>query len=576
MLLFRALALFILISGLTPAFAQLKTWDGKHAIDKIEVTVVYFLPRDRTPLPDWKERAEYYCRRIEKFHAREFGEQSTLKAVLREEPLRSARTTEQLRSGDGDFVFFQTLREADAALNFARGERTAFPILLVLSDINRKPLDDFWRARPDGQGGWEFEGNYNRGRHFPGAESGGARATYLSDRGVGWGLVSGDGWRVPYCGSDCVVYHEGVGHTIGLPHPEPADRSVMSLAQYHGWISESFVNAKQKERLGYKPPPGAAAADTLFTKFTALPSPTIPLVNEAAGLRLTWPDAAALKSLRLRIQTDIAGPWREVAVALPDGADPPEQVTLGKFDHPTPVSYRLDVELTTGEREELWGYFQVRAARDTAPFPLAVSEITAPREKAPAKLAEPKDAVDLLALIDVEKDKVAGDWTRDGAALVSPKAYGSRIEIPYLAPEEYELTAIVEPLDEPNGLIFGHRSGESRFLTVLSYPVDGRPASALENVRGLNINRNETTVKRSLFVKNRPSQVICTVRKDSVTVLCDGRELLRWEGRPQDLSLGEYWQTPRETALFLGAYDCRYKFSRVTLTAIRGEGKPLR
>ena len=201
------------------ARAELKTWDGKHAIDRIEVTVVYFVPRDRSPLPDWKERASYFCRRIERFQEREFQGQSVLKTLLQPEPFKSGRTTDQLRDGDANAIFFQTIREVDGALQFGKGERKAFPILLVLSDINWRPLDDFFRVKPTADGKLEFEGNYSNGRHFPGAASGGARATYLADRGIGWGLVSADGWRVPYSGTDCVVYHEGVGHTVGLPHP---------------------------------------------------------------------------------------------------------------------------------------------------------------------------------------------------------------------------------------------------------------------------------------------------------------------------------------------------------------------
>jgi hypothetical protein len=112
------------------------------------------------------------------------------------------------------------------------GERDGFPIILVLSEINWRELDDFTRTRSvDGE--TRHEGNVSGdGRHFPGAESGGARAFYDANRGIGVGLVSADGWRVPYSGSDCVVYHEGVGHAIGLPHPEPGDDSVMGFAQY--------------------------------------------------------------------------------------------------------------------------------------------------------------------------------------------------------------------------------------------------------------------------------------------------------------------------------------------------------
>jgi hypothetical protein len=97
----------------------------------------------------------------------------------------------------------------------------------------------------------------------------------------------------------------------------------------------------------------------------------------------------------------------------------------------------------------------------------------------------------------------------------------------------------------------------------------------LENIDGKNVG-NTSTVRRDLLVKGRPSQIVCTVRKDSVAVSCDGRELIRWQGDPKRLSLSEYWTTPADSVLFLGTYDCRYRFSRVTLAPLSGEGRKLR
>ncbi len=130
------------------------TWDGRHPIDRIDVTVVYFVPQDRTPLPDWRERLDYYSRRIEAFHGREFDGQSILTATVHAEPFRSTSSTSELRDGDANGIFFKTLREVDSGLRFAAdrpkeadkngdARPPAFPILLVLSDVNWRPLDDF-------------------------------------------------------------------------------------------------------------------------------------------------------------------------------------------------------------------------------------------------------------------------------------------------------------------------------------------------------------------------------------------------------------------------------------------------
>lgn len=566
-----------LLATVTSLSAGTRTWDGKHSTEQIEVTVVYFLPSDRQPLPDWKDRVDYYAERITQFHTREFGDQSTLTTIVKPEPFRSARTTEQLRGGDANFIFFRTLEEVHEALNFGAGEHKAFPILLVLSDINWKPLDDFYRLRP-GPKGLEHEGNMSGQRHFPGAEGGGARATYLADRGIGWGLVSGDGWRVPYRGSDCVVYHEGVGHTVGLPHPEPGNPSVMSMGQYHGWISESFLNDDQKERMKWTKP-ADPAQPSLFTRFRAVPEPDGPKPGEAVLLRCDWPDGAQLQTLKVRVQTDVWGSWHDIESPVPADGHPPKMISLGTFDRPTPVSYRIDAALKDGQSVELWGYLQVRAQPDQPPLPPFPLPDLVPtgRNAAASTVQGPASGpdVELLPLVQLDQDSVSGKWSLEGGVLTSPKGYGARVQLPYSPPEEYDLTAIVEPLDEPNGLILGQRSGGQRFLVLLSYQAGGAPMSAIENIDGKNVG-NVSTHGGPVFVKGRPAQVICSVRKNGVHVQVDGRTVIDWTGKPSQLSLGEYWETPNKETLFLGAYDCRYRVSRLTLTPRTGEGQGTR
>ncbi len=546
-----------------------RTWDGRHSIEQIEVTVVYFVPSNGSPLPDWRDRVSYFSRRIEQFHQREYQGQSTLTTKIHDEPFRSSRSTQQLRAGDGNHTFFQTLREVDARLGFARGPRKAFPILLVLSDMNWRELEDFYRLRPAEQG-LEFEGQLINDRHFPGAASGGARATYLADRGVGWGLVSADGWRVPYSGTDCVVYHEGVGHTVGLPHPQQGNGSVMSLGQYRGWINESWLDDDQKVHLGWTPPPEPITRDDLFSTFTALPDPLVPEPNESVELNLTWPAAAQLRSARVRFQTELLGPWID-APKVASGA-PPQRVPLSTFDRTTPVSYRVDATLDDGQEVELWGYFQVRTAPNALPLPRdSVGHPVSSRH--PPRWEE---TIDLLELVDVDRQTINGTWKRDGSAIESNKQFGARLELPFEPPAEYQMTYTVRPLDAPNGLILGQRLGGRRFVVLVNYATapDQLARTAIENVDGMNVG-NHTTLSANLLTQGRPSTIVTTVRQDSVTVTCDGREVIHWQGKPEQLSLSDYWRTPRKNAMLIGAYDCRYRFERITLTPITGKARNL-
>ena len=565
---------FLVFAG--ELLASTKTWDGKHDTSKIEVTVVYFVPADRSPLPDWRQRVDYYARRIEQFHRREFQQHSTMRAVVQDAPLVSELTIAQLRKGDGDAIFFRTLHEADRRLKFAQEESDVFPILLVLSEINWRPLDDFYRLHPS-EGSFEFEGNYTSGQHFPGATSGGARATYLADRGVGWGLVSADGWRVPYRGSDCVVYHEGCGHTVGLPHPEPSNNTVMSMGQYNGWISESTVDKEQKIRLGWEP--GQQEVDSqleLFSAFTAVPHPLVPAPGDSVRLNLTWPADVTAKNLRVRFQTAIDGPWIDAAQKWEGPC--PQFAVLPPFERPTPVSYRVDAEMNDGSTAELWGYFQVRANPAQNPIPTSLSPDLIVASTAAgatgAISAMPTNEIDLLSLVDPRNCFTLGEWKKVGRVLECPKSFGARLELPFAPPAEYRLTVVLEPLDTPNGFLLGQRSADNRFVTLFNFLLEGVGNSAIENVNGRNLG-NETTFTGNVFQQNQLSQVITTVRNNSVTMSVDGRTIVSRQGALNDLSLSDYWKTPNAKALFVGAYDCRYRIHRMTVEPLSGEGRIL-
>ena len=569
----------------------LTTWDGRHSIDAIRTTVVYFLPSDREPLPDWRERLEWLCERMRRFHHREFAGRSRLITTIHPEPFRSSASTAAIRSGDGDATFFRTLTEVEKAIDVGLDADGAFPVLLVLSDINWRPLDDFSRQSPDGNG-WKFDGALaDGGLHVPGASAGGSRAVYLADRGRGWGLVSGDGWRVPCRGSDCVVYHEGIGHAIGLPHPEPADGSVMSEGQYRSALAQSWVEAEQKKRLGFTAEAAANAprADPVFDTFTATPEPAVPRPGQPVALRLS-PLELIPPGLRVEVQTSLRGPWTSVPVeaeSLQKGL-----VSIGRFDRPCGVGWRVTgptPRVTTEADDDAtrvsvdgpsaataWGYFQVRIAPDVPPPPVDVD----PTDRPTARIAGlAATAVDLLALVDPRRDGVAGEWTDhevDGRReLLAPKALGARIELPYAPPEAYRLTLIVEPLDEPNGLTIGLRSGEHRFLALLGFGAAGGRVSALENIDGRNVADNPTRIDGDVFRQSRPTEIVCTVEAGGVAVTVDGRPWIEWKGKPDRLSLSDYWQTPRKDALFLGAYDCRYRVLRATLEPLSGEGRSL-
>ena len=344
------------------------TFDGKYPIETINLSVVYLVPKDRTPLVNWRERVDYFLKRIDAFHRRESAGRSRLLIQLHPEPLLVGKTSR----GDQGHGSESNLRSFDArgalgpemAPRRSRVPDPAGPQRHQPARAGRLLSDARGQRCPD------LRGEYRRaGEAFSRGGVGQHRATYHADEGLGMGLVSTDGWRVPYSGSDCVVYHEGIGHPIGLPHPEPADDSVMGTGQYRYWIIQTWVTASQKKALGWlagskeepgKPPSRQPTKD-LFSAFTAIPRPIAPAHNELVSLDFTWPADAKLREIKIRVQTELRGPWQSIPIQT--DVKPPTSLPIGSFDRPTPVSYRVDVVLEDGQAAELWGYFQVAKRR---------------------------------------------------------------------------------------------------------------------------------------------------------------------------------------------------------------------
>jgi hypothetical protein len=232
------------------------------------------------------------------------------------------------------------------------------------------------------------------------------------------------------------------------------------------------------------------------------------------------------------------------------------------------VSYRVDAELEDGSTEELWGYLQVRQSPQQPLLPRQLSgDLFGGSDQAVLPTQVSEGSRDLLAEIDLDKSWQAGEWTRENGVLTSPKRFGAKLELLPPPPTAYRLVAIVEPLDPPNGLILGQRSGLQRFVALFGYAVSGQQLSAIENVDGRNVG-NETTFRGEVFRQHQLSEVTVTVKPTGVRMTVDGKSIVNWKGTAKQLSLSDYWQTPDDTALFLGSYDCRYRFHRLSLERI--------
>ncbi len=195
--------------------------------------------------------------------------------------------------------------------------------------------------------------------------------------------------------------------------------------------------------------------------------------------------------------------------------------------------------------------------------------IAAPAYKPPPI---PKNAVDLLALVDPAKDAVKGDWTKDAEGLRCPGGDHIRLMIPYVPPDEYDVHYDVERVQGVDGLLLGLSRGNFQWAATLDSQPGAGYKAGLESLDG----GGPATVTGPLFQNGVVARVEAKVRKSGVTVTVDGRPAIDFKGATSRLSLPDGWKVGNPKAMFLAAWGTSYRFRKIALVPVSGAGTVLR
>jgi hypothetical protein len=192
-----------------------------------------------------------------------------------------------------------------------------------------------------------------------------------------------------------------------------------------------------------------------------------------------------------------------------------------------------------------------------------------------AEQASPGTGLDLLKLIDPKRDAVLGEWAIEDRMLTcGPRVEFARLMVPYQPPDEYDLTVVVERREGQESFYIGLARGSSQWYVTLDGWVG--TTSGLGLLGGKDVNANETTVKGGLVMAlNRPVTIVCSVRKDGVTVSVDEKKLISYKGNLDRLSNASCLKVPNPRALFVGSNFCGYAISKLSLKPVSGQGKKL-
>jgi serine/threonine protein kinase len=190
-----------------------------------------------------------------------------------------------------------------------------------------------------------------------------------------------------------------------------------------------------------------------------------------------------------------------------------------------------------------------------------------------------RGSVDLLAVIDPKLDGVEGDFVLEGRGLITPpRVLRARVMVPYTPPAEYDFTMVVERKEGVNSLNYGVFWGGK----LISLVVDGKgpaveDAVGMDFINGRPFFENETLTKGGPFlVQGKPSTIVTSIRKGSVTMTIDGKMLFSWKGDPSRVSENPAIAVPNRGAMSVGSYDASFLISQMTVTPVSGQGVFLR
>ena len=178
-----------------------------------------------------------------------------------------------------------------------------------------------------------------------------------------------------------------------------------------------------------------------------------------------------------------------------------------------------------------------------------------------------RNIVDLLKMIDVKKDAVKGEWTLNGKLLISPKELGSRVQVIYAPPEEYDLIIDASRTEGSNSLSIGLVAGKRQCTVQLDGDVNG-DMSGINMIDNKYYNENGTRYQGKIFVNGKRTSIICSVRKTGINVSADGKTIINWRGDYSKVSPQPELKVPNETAFVIGTWDSKYHITQLSLRPI--------
>jgi len=187
-----------------------------------------------------------------------------------------------------------------------------------------------------------------------------------------------------------------------------------------------------------------------------------------------------------------------------------------------------------------------------------------------AKLGE---QVDLLANVDLQRDAVKGEWSKEDNGLRIRPVLEGRLAFRANPRGSYRVKAEFLRKQGEQGPVLILPAGKRRILLVISAMTQEK-ISGLYQIDGKIPQENGTAVKTllddgKLYVVDATVTVSGT--KIAIEATLDGKPLIKWSGEEGSLEIPAIWALPRSDLVGVGASDSDIVFKRWTLQMLDGE-----
>lgn len=365
-------------------------------------------------------------------------------------------------------------------------------------------------------------------------------------------------------GDECVVNEDFATATLAYASAQQSSRSGQDIARY-STIGKKLQAINERKIEMNK---------VTDAKATLVSKPADPDANLVLGKYLCLRRGDWNQGLPLVVKSgDLK--WKEAATG--DTASPKEgAVQLSVAD----CWYDLAAKLPVAEQDSvraraIYWYSTALPSLSGLSHAKAAKRIEELQRITNGKIEVPtvkSNEINLLALVDPNKDAPSGRWTLKDGELASDGAGWARIQLPYQPPDEYDLRMTFTRVGGTSGVFIVLANSQHQFLWAMGDW--NNTVFGFEVIKGDWDNKNPTTLKRGMETGKKHS---CTVkvRKDSVAVIFDEAPLIEYKTDFTDWSMDPAWSIRNNRALGVGSRDSPTVFHSIEVVEISGPGTTL-